>query len=50
MDLYPPQPLPHWQPDPQPQFPPQQDILSLSLSLLTLQFTTNKQTNNLERV
>lgn len=23
---YPPQPLPHWQPDPQPQFPPQHDI------------------------
>eukprot|EP00268_Persea_americana_P049564 TRINITY_DN5319_c0_g1_i1.p1 TRINITY_DN5319_c0_g1~~TRINITY_DN5319_c0_g1_i1.p1 ORF type:complete len:111 (-),score=22.27 TRINITY_DN5319_c0_g1_i1:69-401(-) len=46
--LHPPHPLPHLQPDPQPQFPPQQDILSLST--LTLQFTINKQTNNLERV
>lgn len=25
-DYYPPQPLPHLQPVPQPQFPPQQDI------------------------
>lgn len=27
-ETYPPQPLPHLQPDPQPQFPPQQDIFS----------------------
>lgn len=27
---YPPQPLPHLQPEPQPQFPPQQDIFFFS--------------------
>lgn len=30
-NTHPPQPLPHWQPDPQPQLPPQQDMFELRL-------------------